>query len=269
MIRLRAEAPSTSHSPPPHIILSHTRVDTPPSGTSTLLPIPIPTSSPSLLLSSADHGADRPEVCLPPQKRLCFAFGPRYEVRERSSALTARPPRCFQDEMLVDMPGEPATDHTDLGRRMTEFATRVRQDTYEIYVRLDDEQTERQLMDGRLNMLYRDRRAHACTALLMKREARMRQAQFIEALKMLKALQTQMTAFQRQQGPGKGPVQPDAPEEAENGTKEKGHEVKPINNNHNPATTSVTNAQLQAMIDQGVIVALAAHDAIRSTNGED
>ncbi|GJS79588.1 hypothetical protein Tco_0729469, partial [Tanacetum coccineum] len=31
MIWLRAEALSTSHSPPPHIILSHTRVDTPPS----------------------------------------------------------------------------------------------------------------------------------------------------------------------------------------------------------------------------------------------
>ncbi|GJV38999.1 hypothetical protein Tco_1417439 [Tanacetum coccineum] len=34
-------------------------------------------------------------------------------------------------------------------------------------------------------------------------------------------------------------------------------------------TTSVTNAQLQAMIDQGVTAALAAHDANRSTNGED
>ncbi|GKB11669.1 hypothetical protein Tco_0845592 [Tanacetum coccineum] len=34
-------------------------------------------------------------------------------------------------------------------------------------------------------------------------------------------------------------------------------------------TTSVTNAQLQAMIDQGVTADLAACDAIRSTNGED
>nr|GEY61750.1 hypothetical protein [Tanacetum cinerariifolium] len=34
-------------------------------------------------------------------------------------------------------------------------------------------------------------------------------------------------------------------------------------------TTSVTNAQLQAMIDQGVIAALAARDALRSTNGDD
>ncbi|GJY67220.1 hypothetical protein Tco_0469458 [Tanacetum coccineum] len=185
MIRLRAEVPSTSHSPPPHIILSHTKADTPPSGTPPsrtppLLPIPAPTSSPSLLLPSADYGADRPE-----------------------------------DEMLVDMPGVPATNDTELGQRMTNFATRVRQDTDEIYVRLDDEQTEQQLMDGRLNMLYKDRHAHARTALLMEREARMsreawgrsmdasnlarsevtitellaadcrRQAQFIEALKLL------------------------------------------------------------------------------------
>ncbi|GJU08474.1 hypothetical protein Tco_1124904 [Tanacetum coccineum] len=96
MIRLRAEAPSTSHSPPPHIILSHTRADTPPSGTPSLLPIPLPTSSPSLLLPSTDYGADRPEVCLPPQKRLCFAFGPRYEVEESSSAAPARPTGGFR-----------------------------------------------------------------------------------------------------------------------------------------------------------------------------
>nr|GFC10102.1 hypothetical protein [Tanacetum cinerariifolium] len=34
-------------------------------------------------------------------------------------------------------------------------------------------------------------------------------------------------------------------------------------------TTSVTNAQLQAMINQGVTAALAARDALRSTNGDD
>ncbi|GKE94781.1 hypothetical protein Tco_1579636, partial [Tanacetum coccineum] len=77
------------------------------------------------------------------------------------------------DEMSVDIPGAPATDDTELGLRMTEFTIRVRQDTYEIYTRLDDEQTERQLMAGRLNMLYRDRRAHACTARLMEAKARM------------------------------------------------------------------------------------------------
>ncbi|GKD45670.1 hypothetical protein Tco_1270315 [Tanacetum coccineum] len=43
---------------------------------------------------------------------------------------------------------------------------------------------------------------------------RKRQEQFIKALKLLKRLQTQMTEFERQQGPAKGPAQPDALEEA-------------------------------------------------------
>ncbi|GKE85402.1 hypothetical protein Tco_1559144 [Tanacetum coccineum] len=44
---------------------------------------------------------------------------------------------------------------------MTAFETRVRQDTNEIYTRLDDEQSGRQLLAGRLNMLFRDRRTHS------------------------------------------------------------------------------------------------------------
>ncbi|GJR01942.1 hypothetical protein Tco_0524926 [Tanacetum coccineum] len=101
MIWLRAEVPSTSRSLPSHIILSHTRADTPPSGTPPsrtppLLPIPLPALSPSLLLPSVDHGADRLEVCLPPRKRLCFAFGLRYKVRESSSVAAARPPVGFR-----------------------------------------------------------------------------------------------------------------------------------------------------------------------------
>nr|GFD36819.1 hypothetical protein [Tanacetum cinerariifolium] len=34
---------------------------------------------------------DRPEVTLPPRKRLGIALGPRYEVEESSSAAAARP----------------------------------------------------------------------------------------------------------------------------------------------------------------------------------
>ncbi|GKD99480.1 hypothetical protein Tco_1387464 [Tanacetum coccineum] len=41
-----------------------------------------------------------------------------------------------------------------------------------------------------------------------------RQATIIELLKLLKRLQTQMTEFESQQGPAKGPTQPDAPEDA-------------------------------------------------------
>ncbi|GJW17121.1 putative reverse transcriptase domain-containing protein [Tanacetum coccineum] len=101
MIWLRAEAPSTSYSPPPHIILSHIRADTPPlgtppSGTPPLLPILLPTSSPPLHLLSTNCRSDRPEVTLPPRKWLGIALGLRYKVGERSSSLAARPPGGFR-----------------------------------------------------------------------------------------------------------------------------------------------------------------------------
>ncbi|GJU39925.1 hypothetical protein Tco_1192882 [Tanacetum coccineum] len=94
MIRMRAEAASTSHSLPlpPPFILSPTRPDAPSLGIPPPLPISVPTSSPPLLLPSASRREDRPEVTLPPQKRLGIALGPGYEVGESSSA-AARPAR--------------------------------------------------------------------------------------------------------------------------------------------------------------------------------
>ncbi|GKA46131.1 hypothetical protein Tco_0738927 [Tanacetum coccineum] len=88
MIRMRAEASSTSHSLllPPPFILSPTRSDAPSSGIPPPLPISVSTSSPPLLLPSASRREDRPEVTLPPRKRLGIALGPRYEVGESLSA---------------------------------------------------------------------------------------------------------------------------------------------------------------------------------------
>ncbi|GKF34739.1 hypothetical protein Tco_0107939 [Tanacetum coccineum] len=148
---------------------------TAPSGTPSLSPILAPTSSPPLLLPSTNRREDRPEVTLLPQKRLGISLGPRYEVGERSStAAAARPAGGLRDEIVEAMQGTPVvTDVAEFSQRMTKFETRVRQDINEIYTRLDDEQTKRQLMAGRLNILYRDRRAHARTARLMEAEARM------------------------------------------------------------------------------------------------
>ncbi|GJV80750.1 hypothetical protein Tco_1516620 [Tanacetum coccineum] len=191
MIRMRAEAASTSHSLPlpPPFILSPTRSDAPSSGIPPPLPISVPTSSPPLLLPSASRREDRPEVTLPPRKRLGIALGPRYEVGESSSAAAARPAGGLRadydfvatmdreirrdperevgygitdswDEIVETLQGAPVSTDTELGRHMTAFETRVRQDTDEIYTRLDDEQSQRQLLAGRLNMLFRDRRAH-------------------------------------------------------------------------------------------------------------
>ncbi|GJX91337.1 hypothetical protein Tco_0344663 [Tanacetum coccineum] len=75
--------------------------------------------------------------------------------------------------MLVGMPGALGTDDTKLGRWMTNFVTTVRQDTNEIYGRLDEALDARAVLSGRLNLLQRDRCSHSYTALLMEREARL------------------------------------------------------------------------------------------------
>ncbi|GKD75791.1 hypothetical protein Tco_1334073 [Tanacetum coccineum] len=181
--RLRAKSPSTSYSLPltSPIVLPHTkayvammradapstyilasRSETPLSWIPPLLPIPLPTPSPPLLLPSTDCRAGVSEVTLPPRMRLCIALGLRYEVSESSSAPTARLTR-----------GD---------TRMTDFITTVRQDTDEIYGRLDDAQDDRLLMSGQLNMLHRDKRAYAHTARLMETEARLSRKAWVQSM---------------------------------------------------------------------------------------
>ncbi|GJW02026.1 hypothetical protein Tco_1560882 [Tanacetum coccineum] len=174
-IRMRAEAAATSDSPPlpPPFILSPTRPDAPPP-----LPTSAPTSFPPLLLPFDRQRWDRPEVNLPPRMGLGIALGPRYEVGESSAAAAARPAGGLRadygfDEIVETLQGAPVSTDTELGAHMREFESMVRRDTDEIYTRLDDEQGQRQLLAGRVNMLFRDRRTHAHTRQLMETEAGM------------------------------------------------------------------------------------------------
>nr|GFA87415.1 hypothetical protein [Tanacetum cinerariifolium] len=277
-------------SPPPRIPFSTTSLDT--ITTFTCLP-------------SVSRREDRPEVTLPPQKRLGIAFGPRYEVGESSSFATARPTGGLRadygfvatmdreimrdperevgygitdswDEIVETLQGAPVSTDTELGGYIGEFETRVRQDTKEIYMRLDDEQSERQLLAGRLNMLFKDRHASdlVCDEVMSLRTTvlgqmteirklhvadRRRQTVILELLRtdhrrdskdLLEVLHSQ--SYQRR-------LKQMAPKRITRSTADQ----ETIN------ATSVTNAQLQAMIDQGVTAALAARDALRSTNGDD
>ncbi|GJW48182.1 putative reverse transcriptase domain-containing protein [Tanacetum coccineum] len=179
-IRLRVEAASTSHSPPlpPSIILSHTRSNSPP-----LLPIPPPTSSLPLCLLSTDRRGDRPEVTLPPRKRLGIALGLRYEVGESSANAASRPtggPRADYDfiatmdreirrdpkrdvgygitdswdEIVETLQRTPISTDTELGRYMTKFETRQA-----LIRELQDADRRRQTVISEL--LKADQRRHA------------------------------------------------------------------------------------------------------------
>ncbi|GJS12622.1 hypothetical protein Tco_0407094 [Tanacetum coccineum] len=93
MVLIRAAAASTYIQAPRSGTLPS---GTPPSGTPPLLPIPLPTSSPPLLLPSTDCRADVPEVTLLPRKRLYIALSPIYEIGETLSNSTARPTGEFR-----------------------------------------------------------------------------------------------------------------------------------------------------------------------------
>nr|GFB41181.1 hypothetical protein [Tanacetum cinerariifolium] len=165
MIWLRAESPSTSYPLPlPSPI-------TPP-----LLPMPLPTSLPPLLLPSSDHRADVPEVTLPPRKRgfrADYGFVGTLDAeirRDPDREIGYRITNVWEDpyEITEEIP---TNDVAKLSQRMIDFVTIVRQDTDEIYRRLDDVQDDGLLMSGQLNSLRRDRRSHARTPRLMKIEA--------------------------------------------------------------------------------------------------
>ncbi|GJW33477.1 hypothetical protein Tco_0053509 [Tanacetum coccineum] len=157
---------------------------------------------------------------LPPWKRLCITLGLRFEVGESSSAPTARTAGEFRrdygfvailddeirrdlerdigygitdtwDDMVDAMQEIPTTDVAELSQRMTDFVTTVRQDTDEIYGRLDDAQDDRSLMSA----------------------SRETWVQSMDASDTTRS-ETQMAALQSQQRPARDPAHPDVSEEA-------------------------------------------------------
>nr|GFA16768.1 hypothetical protein [Tanacetum cinerariifolium]GFA20932.1 hypothetical protein [Tanacetum cinerariifolium] len=163
--------------------------------------IPFPALPP--ILSPPSHVEDRPEVTLPPQRRLGIAFSPGYEVGESSSAAAARP------------------------------AGGLRAD-YGFVANMD-----REIMrdpEREPNLLFRDRRAHAYTRHLMETEARLSREAWVRStdasdlvrgavmslrttvLGQMMEIRELHAADRRRQigqhGLAGGPTQPELPEEA-------------------------------------------------------
>nr|GEY63546.1 hypothetical protein [Tanacetum cinerariifolium] len=166
-------------------------------------------------------------------------------------------------------------------------------------------QDDQDLQRARVNRLFRDRRYHAHTSRLIEGEARASRMAWTLSMDANDAarsrvitLRTQDTAggdqevmSNRPQATGtvhtctdytevmldlddcssrthsdlRGHQSPNTARE--NGTK-KNHQSQPCHyNNH--TTTSITDVQLEALIEQGVAKALAARDADRNTNDDD
>nr|GEZ83706.1 putative reverse transcriptase domain-containing protein [Tanacetum cinerariifolium]GEZ83709.1 putative reverse transcriptase domain-containing protein [Tanacetum cinerariifolium] len=97
------ETDKSAATPPPHPAYRvTTRMDT----------ITLTHTTTYSITPSTDHRADVCEVCLPPQKSLCYAYGSR-----------------FEDEIVETMQGVPDTDETELGINPTLAARDVNRNT--------------------------------------------------------------------------------------------------------------------------------------------
>nr|GEW13887.1 putative reverse transcriptase domain-containing protein [Tanacetum cinerariifolium] len=265
---------STSNSPPlpPPFILSPTRSDAPSLGTPLLLPISASTSSPPLQLPSASRREDRPEVTLPSRKRLGIALGPRHEVGESSSA-AARPAGGLREdygfvatmdrEIVRNPKREVGYGIIDSDRRAHAYTRHLMETearlSREAWVRSTyaSDLARGEVMSLRttvLGQMAEIRELHAADhrrQILISEMLKADHRRSTEVIGLRTALQGQVAALQGQKQL--------APKRT----------TRSIADQETTNTTSVTNAQLQAMIDQGVTAALAARDALRSTNDDD
>nr|GEV08437.1 reverse transcriptase domain-containing protein [Tanacetum cinerariifolium]GEX92470.1 reverse transcriptase domain-containing protein [Tanacetum cinerariifolium] len=111
------------------------------------------------------------------------------------------------------------------------------------------------------------RRSHARTSRLMNSEAKLSREAWVQSMDTSDTARSEVAALQRQRGPARGPAHPKVPEEADNAQKRTTRSTPATTTT--TTTTHVTNAQLKALIDQGVADALATRDADRSQNSED
>ncbi|GKD22852.1 hypothetical protein Tco_1224555, partial [Tanacetum coccineum] len=161
MIWLRAESPSTSHPLllPSPIVLPHTRASV------AMMRAVAPSTYILASRSEAPPSGTPPLLPIPLHTPSPPLHLPSTDCRagvskvgESSSAPTTRPTGGFRAD-------------------------------YGFVATLDDEikrdperEDDRSLMSGRLNMLYRDRRAYASTALLMERDARLSRKAWVQSM---------------------------------------------------------------------------------------
>nr|GEW06658.1 putative reverse transcriptase domain-containing protein [Tanacetum cinerariifolium] len=234
------------------------------------------------LLPSTSRKTDIPEADMPPQMRACLTTpATRFEVGESSAAGAARQPEPTESDLRryrVEQKGYGITDMWDeIVETLMEIAPTTLEGVEQRVTELD--MTVRQRND-------KDRPDHCRTTMLMDREAmyareawaffedmslaiaahvRTLEAHVAALIAQTSSLQTQLTTslgrieileardLEPQEGPKMAP-------------KKRTTRATPAT--ITTPTTTVTNAQLLALIDQGVAAALAERDADRRRNGD-
>nr|GEX84998.1 putative reverse transcriptase domain-containing protein [Tanacetum cinerariifolium] len=193
------------------------------------------------LLPSTSRGTDIPEADVPPRKRACLttpALG--FEVEESSAAGAARQPGPTESDLRRYRVEKAGYEITDTWDEIVDTLMEIAMTTLE--------GDDRAFLRARVNTFFRDRPNHRRIAMILDREATYAR----EAWAGSKDRSAAIAAYVR--------------------TLEK-MSPKKRTTRATPATTTtltitVTNAQLQALIDRGVAAALEERDADMSKNDD-
>nr|GEU89275.1 hypothetical protein [Tanacetum cinerariifolium] len=216
------------------------------------------------LLPSTSRMTDIPEADMPPQKRACLTTpAPEFEIGESSAASAARQPGPIESDLRryrVEHAGYEITDTWDeIVDTLMEMAPTTLEGVNERVIELDT--------------TVRDRPDHRRTAMLMDKEAMYAReawafsmdrnsaiAAHVRTLEtQVAALIAQTSSLQTQLTTALGRIEKMSP---------KKRTMRATPAAATTPTTTITNAQLQALIDRGVAAALAECDADRSRNGD-
>nr|GEV02106.1 hypothetical protein [Tanacetum cinerariifolium] len=249
------------------------------------------------LLPSTSRRTDIPEADMPPQKRTCLTTPTLgFEVEESFAAGVARQPGLTESDLRI------CRVEQGVNERVTELDTTIRQRTDKFEIHFEEAQDDRALLRARVNTLFRDRPDHHRTAMLMDREAMYAREAWAFSMDSSSAIaahvrtlethvaaliaQTSLMQTQLTTALGRIKVLEARDPEPQEGPAEAGSSwtfvyllaiikmaPKKRTTRATPATittptTTITNAQLQALIDRGVAAALPERDADRSRNGD-
>ncbi|GKE62684.1 hypothetical protein Tco_1513051 [Tanacetum coccineum] len=175
-----------------------------------------------MFLPSTSHKDDTLEADMPLQNRARFtALASGFEIGESSPAAAAKQPvldvatvdatlgrlvsrevgygiDVVWDDMVGDMEERAPTTVEGLSQRVTDLSITLAHDTHEIYVRLEDAQDDRALQRARVNTLFRDRRYHLHTAVLVESEARCAKKAWGQAMGCNREVHAELQAYRAQ-----------------------------------------------------------------------
>nr|GEW27682.1 hypothetical protein [Tanacetum cinerariifolium] len=161
-----------------------------------------------------------------------------------------------------------------VNQRVTELSTTFDLESNMIYAMIEAKRDDQALQRARFNRLFRDRRYHAHTASLIEGEARASRMPWAQSMDASDAAHYRVIALrtQTQLTAALGRIQ--ILEAARVLTQPKKMAPKRTTranptNRTTTTTTSMTDAQLEVLIEQGVAKALAARDADRNSNDDD